>query len=223
MPEQKNFKPSEPGSPFWGRRGSYFQFKEFTIHQDKCAMKVCTDACILGAWVANTIEASSIKNILDIGCGTGLLSLMLAQKIEASIEAIEINLDAANQATENISNSPWSENIQVIHTSLQNFISSKKYDLIISNPPFYEDDLRSGDEHKNAAKHDTALKLVELILFVKDHLADKGIFAVLLPFQRVNYFEKRVNEYGLFIQEKLLIKQSPQHDFLLSPTSVMFS
>ena len=176
-------------------------------------MKVCTDACILGAWTANTIKASSINNILDIGCGTGLLSLMLAQKIGACIEAIEINQDAANQAAENISNTAWAKNIKVIHTSLQNFIPLKKYDLIISNPPFYEDDLRSEDENKNAAKHDTTLKLEELILFVNEHLADKGTFAVLLPFQRVNYFEKMVNEHGLFIQEKLFIKQSPQHDF----------
>ncbi len=176
-------------------------------------MKVCTDACVLGAWTANVMEESGVKNILDIGCGTGLLSLMLAQKINASIDAIEINPDAASQATENISVSPWNEKINVINISLHNFIPQKKYDLIICNPPFYEDDLRSGDEHKNAAKHDTTLKLEELVLFVKEHLGDKGILAVLLPFQRVNYFEKKVNEHGLFIKEKLFIKQSPQHNF----------
>ncbi|MEP7166107.1 MAG: methyltransferase [Ferruginibacter sp.] len=192
---------------------NFFRFKQFTIQQERCAMKVCTDACILGAWTANTIDPSFVKNILDIGCGTGLLSLMLAQKIDANIDAIEINKEAASQAEENISNTAWSKNIQAIHTSLQDFVPLKKYELIISNPPFYEDDLRSGDEHKDAAKHDTTLKLEELILFIKKQLSDKGIFAVLLPFQRVDYFEKKVNEHGLFLQEKLLIKQSPQHDF----------
>ena len=176
-------------------------------------MKVCTDACLLGAWTAAKMQDSTVKNVLDIGCGTGLLSLMLAQKINAAIDAIEINQDAFMQATENISNSVWQENIKIIHSSLQRFVSQKKYDLIICNPPFYEDDLRSDDENKNAAKHDTSLRLEELILFVKEHLNDTGAFAILLPFHRMSYLEKTANGSGLFAEEKLLIKQSPQHEY----------
>ena len=134
---------------------TYFQFKQFTIHQDKCAMKVCTDACMLGAWTAGKLGGSGINNILDIGCGTGLLSLMLSQKINASIDAVEIDADAAKQAGENISASPWAANIRVIHTSLQEFMPKKKYDLIICNPPFYENDLRSEHENKNVDRKRT--------------------------------------------------------------------
>ena len=176
-------------------------------------MKVCTDACLLGAWTADKMQGLTVKNVLDIGCGTGLLSLMLAQKVNTAIDAIEINQDASMQAAENISNSTWQENIKIIHSSLQNFISQKKYDLIICNPPFYEDDLRSDDENKNAAKHDTSLRLEELILFVKGHLNDAGYFTLLLPFHRTAYLEKMANGSGLFVAEKLLIKQSTHHEY----------
>lgn len=179
-------------------------------------MKVCTDACMLGAWMAGKLGGSGINNILDIGCGTGLLSLMLSQKINASIDAIEIDTDTAKQAGENISASPWAANIRVIHTSLQEFIPQKKYDLIICNPPFYENDLRSEHENKNVAKHDITLKLEELLLFVKEHLFDEGVFALLLPFHRVVYLEKISNGQGLFVLEKLLVKQSTQHDYFRS-------
>jgi tRNA1Val (adenine37-N6)-methyltransferase len=219
MPEQKKIKMSEPGSPLRRRRGepnSFFQFKQFTIQQDRCAMKVCTDACILGAWVADKMEGAVVKNILDIGSGTGLLSLMLAQKIDAETDAIEINEDAAIQAIENISGSAWAEKINVINISLQDIIPQKKYDLIICNPPFYENDLRSGDEHKNAAKHDLTLRLDELLLFVKKYLETEGYLFLLLPFHRTAYLERTVNEQGLFVQEKLLIKQSPGHAYFRS-------
>ena len=196
----------------------YFQFKQFSIQQDKCAMKVCTDACILGAFTANKMNGPVIKNTLDIGSGTGLLSLMLAQKINTTIDSIEINQDAAKQAAENISGSPWSENIRVIHISLQDFTPRKKYDLIICNPPFYENDLKSNDEIKNVAKHDTTLKLDELISFVKKYLDIEGNFFLLLPFHRTAYLDRAANDHGLFIHEKLLVKQSPTHNYFRSIT-----
>lgn len=184
-------------------------------------MKVCTDACMLGAWTAGKLGGSGINNILDIGCGTGLLSLMLSQKINASIDAIEIDPGAAKQAGENISASPWASNIRVIHTSLQEFIPQKKYDLIICNPPFYEDDLKSAFENKNAAKHDTRLKLGELVLFVKSFLNDEGRFVLLLPYHRTVYFEKMATANGFFVHERLLVKQSPKHEYFRSV--IMFS
>jgi len=195
---------------------NYFQFKQFTIYQDKCAMKVCTDACILGAWTAKKIEYSSINNILDIGSGTGLLSLMLAQKTTAAIDAVEIDESAATQAAENIAGSLWANRIKVVHASIKDFNPAVKYDLIICNPPFYEDDLRSADETKNAAKHDTALKLNELIFCIKENLADTGIATILLPFHRMAYFEKAAVGSSLFIREKLLVKQTAKHNYFRS-------
>ncbi len=195
---------------------NYFQFKQFIIHQDNCAMKVCTDACVLGAWAAERMKGSPVKNILDIGSGTGLLSLMLAQKISASIDAIEIDPLAAEQAKENVLNSIWHDNIHVIQTDLRNFIPGIKYDLIISNPPFFEDDLRSGNEQKNAAKHDSTLKLQELIQAAADHLDENGCFIVLLPFHRTGYFEEQGKIKNMFVKEKLFISQSTAHDHFRS-------
>ena len=191
----------------------FFQFKQFIIQQDKCAMKVCTDACLFGAWVADELKDVIVQNILDIGSGTGLLSLMLAQKINAQIEAIEINNAAALQSAENILASPWHQNIKLINRSVQDFIPEKKYDLIISNPPFYEDDLRSPDENKNAAKHDTTFRLEELISISGKYLTDQGTLALLLPFHRADYLEKITKDHKLFIQKKLLVKHSTKHHY----------
>lgn len=181
-------------------------------------MKVCTDACLLGAWVAHKMRGLNrgIKNILDIGTGTGLLALMLAQKTNAAIDAIEINKDAAQQAKENFMLSPWADKIHIHPAAIQQFAAFKKYDLIISNPPFFEDDLRSNDAHKNAAKHDTALTLQQLIDAFKQHLADDGCAFVLLPYHRTNYCKAIAANAGLFVNEILLVKQSPQHHFFRS-------
>lgn len=175
-------------------------------------MKVCTDACVFGAWIADRMKPFRVADILDIGCGTGLLGLMLVQQLHATVDAIEIDPAAAEQANENALLSPWPENIHVILADIMRFVPGKKYDLIISNPPFYEDDLRSGNKQKDAAKHDTALRLEELVSFVNKHITAEGKFAVLLPFHRSSYFERTANEAGFFVQEKLLMKQSPGHD-----------
>lgn len=195
----------------------YFSFKQFTIQQEKCAMKVCTDACILGAWTAGKLQHfPSIQTILDIGCGTGLLSLMLAQKTSAHIDAVEIDADAANQAKENVDQSPWKERINVIHNSIQDFTPETTYDLIISNPPFFEDDLRSPDKSKNDSKHDTSLKLDELVDCIKKNLSNNGIAAVLIPFHRTDHLAILIKERGLHIIESLFIKQTPSHHYFRS-------
>ena len=138
---------------------------------------------------------------------------MLAQRFLATIDALEINEDAALQAAENFAASPWGENIRVIHASLHDFIPSATYSLIISNPPFYEDDLHSIDENKNAAHHGTTLKLAALILFVNDHLDINGSFSLLIPFRRLAYLESIAAAAGLYVREKLLIRQSPSHEY----------
>ena len=178
-------------------------------------MKVCTDACLFGAYTANTIQhsASGIQHILDIGTGTGLLSLMLAQKINSIIDAVEIDEAAYQQAKENFKASPWASRLNVFNTDILHYTTGKKYDCIISNPPFFEDDLKSVDEGKNIAKHDNALTLTRLLAVINEHLATNGLFAVLLPFHRVDHFEKESLAHGYHLIQKALIKHTVTHPY----------
>ena len=164
---------------------SFFQFKQFTVQQEKCAMKVSTDACLLGALVDENL---SPKNILDIGSGTGLLSLMMAQKFSAAkIDAVEIEENAFEQTQENFFNSLWKDRLKVHYSSIQNFAKEnqhKKFDLIISNPPFFENDLLSPNKNVNTAKHSTELSLSELIDCSFELLNEDGVIYLLLPLRR---------------------------------------
>ena len=194
---------------------TWFQFKQFTIHQENTAMKVCTDACLFGAWVSNKIELNEINadNILDIGCGTGLLSLMLAQKTQAQIDAVEIDKNAFIQAKENINLTEWKEQINIHHGSIIDFKSPKKYGLIICNPPFYENQLKSVNAARNKAMHATTLSYEDLIFVLKNNLSQGGSAAVLLPYYAVNKFEETLSNHQLFIYEKCNVAHSPKHPF----------
>ena len=193
----------------------YFQFKKFIIHQDRCSMKVCTDSCLFGAWIASAIEDKNIsaETILDIGTGTGLLSLMLAQKTNAGIDAVEIDTNAFEQAIQNVNASPWNKQIKVFKADIKKWDASLKYDLIVSNPPFYQNDLLPEDDAKNVAKHSTALSLKELITITKNLLNENGTFAVLLPWFRTRLFENLATKYSLFVKEKMEVKQTPSHNY----------
>lgn len=192
---------------------NYFQFKQFTVFQDKCAMKVCTDACLFGAVLPSNSFTGEFK-VLDIGTGTGLLSLMYAQKNpQAIIDAIEIDNAAAGQARDNFSSSPWAKRLHITNTDVLDLPAEKKYDHIFSNPPFFEDDLHSPDAGKNNAKHDTALSLVQLLETVNRLLNNEGSFAVLLPFKRLDYFIEEALKYDLHLSQQILVKQTPAHDF----------
>jgi len=200
---------------------TFFHFKKFTIHQDKCAMKVCTDACIFGAWVADTIKNGllPIKNVLDIGTGTGLLSLMIAQKnATAIIDAVEIDKDATQQAKENFDTSPWKERLTIYNTSIQQFNSSRKkvYDFIISNPPFFENDLKSNDAKRNIALHSKNLNMEELFQYASYHINDKGFFAILVPHHRCNYVEKIAANTMFYLNQKVVVKQTANHNYFRS-------
>lgn len=174
-------------------------------------MKVCTDACLFGAFVANC--QLPIAHCLDVGTGTGLLSLMYAQKNPyALIDAVEINAAATLQAKENFEASPWKGRLHIINADIKDLENDKKYDLIISNPPFFEDDLRSNDKAKNAAKHDTTLSLEELLKVIEAKLSIDGSFAVLLPYHRVGYFETEAAKLNFHLSHKILVKQTPTHD-----------
>jgi tRNA1Val (adenine37-N6)-methyltransferase len=204
---------------------SWFQFKQFIIHQDKCAMKVCTDACILGAWVAQKIKEKRItaKNVLDIGCGTGLLSLMIAQNTAGKIDAVEIVAEAFEQAKENAAAANRSEQVEIFKTAVQDFNPHKKYDLIVCNPPFYEDDLKSPEPDKNTAMHSHALLLKDFPAIIKNFLQSAGNAFVLLPYSRYDYFTEITKEQGLYINEILIIghnKQKPPNRVVLTISNI---
>jgi tRNA1Val (adenine37-N6)-methyltransferase len=190
----------------------YFKFKMFTVFHDRCAMKVTTDACLFGAWCAEEIKHSSRKNysLLDIGTGTGLLSLMIAQKNNCIINAIEIDKSAAQQATENIEASPWNERISVHQKNILQH-SGKEYSVIVSNPPFYENELQSTDERKNEAHHGAGLTFNELFSYLEKHLLTNGNFYLLLPYKRIEEAEKIIREKGLFVEKKVIVSTSPNH------------
>ena len=177
-------------------------------------MKVCTDACIFGAWFAR--KNLSAKNILDIGSGTGLLLLMLAQQQEAHIEGIEIDSSSFEQLKENVEQSKWANRVSVHHGDIRNLKSSNKYDFIISNPPFHENSLSSPSRTANLARHSTELKLEELVADIDRLLNEEGTFAVLLPYYRTTYFEELAREKNFHLVEKILVKQSPSHKYFRS-------
>lgn len=189
---------------------SYFQFKQFLIQQDQCAMKVCTDSCLFGAWIP--LE-KDIHTILDIGTGTALLSLMLAQRSDAEIDSIEIEDNAYRQAEENISISPWKDRIRVHHGDIRDHEFDKKFDLIICNPPFYEKEMRSDLYTEKIAKHSLHLSLEDLLRSMDELLKENGKFAILLPYYRKEEFEKAAAEFSFYPANILLIKPTPKHVF----------
>lgn len=178
-------------------------------------MKVCTDACILGAWFAD--KAPGYARVLDIGSGTGLLMLMLAQKHKGEICGIEIDLDAFRQLKDNIAGSPWRQQIKVYPGDVRSFSFPEKFDFIISNPPFYEHDLVASSPSANLARHSKELNLSELLAAIDKNLAHNGSFGVLLPYHRTAWFEiQAATRHGFTLKEKLLVRQTPRHEFFRS-------
>ena len=204
---------------------SYFQFKQFTVHQDKCAMKVTTDGCLFGGFVANRNNNSTlvINNCLDIGTGTGLLSLLLAQKKDCFIDAIEIDLAASEQAKENSESSSFVNKINIIQADARKFSFEKKYDLIISNPPFYEKELKGDEEKKNIAHHREELPLTDLLTIIKDNLNTNGKFYLLLPFKRNEEIKKLIAANNFQIETIIYIRQTVNHDYFRIIVSGKFS
>lgn len=174
-------------------------------------MKVCTDSCILGAWFAQ--KTAGKKRILDIGAGSGLLSLMLAQKSEAAIDAIEIDPSSFQQLNQNIADSPWKDNITAIKGDAATYTFPAQYDFIITNPPFYEGDLLSPEKQKNIAKHHTGLTLQQLTGVIENNLSPDGSFGILLPFHRTDVYKTIARKSGFFLHEQLFVRQTPGHDY----------
>jgi tRNA1Val (adenine37-N6)-methyltransferase len=151
--------------------------------------------------------------VLDIGTGTGLLTLMLAQKMNASFDAVEIDDHAFEQASQNFAESDWKDRISIHHNDITQFSASQKFDLIVSNPPFYEKDLKS-DKHKiNLARHDSSLTLSALLQTCNALLANEGSVVLLLPYHRLADLEKEAQTNGLHIVRLLQMKQTNTHNY----------
>lgn len=186
-----------------------FQFQQFTVAQDKCAMKVGTDGILLGAW-APTEEA---QHILDIGAGTGLIGLMVAQRTEEGrVVLVEVDQDAAAQATENVQNSPFSQRIEVVRSSIQDYAAriTTKFDLIVSNPPFFTGGVISEQEGRANVRHTLKLSHGDLLRSVQRLLAPTGSFCVVLSWLEGLRFVELAEEYQLYPHR--LAKVSPHPD-----------
>jgi tRNA1Val (adenine37-N6)-methyltransferase len=192
----------------------YFKFKQFTIRQDRCAMKVSTDACIFGAWLASLKLAA--REILDIGSGTGLLMAMLAQQWEGRFTGIEIDEAAARQASVNLADTPWSGRLAVVQGDVRRYPFEHSFDCILSNPPFYERQLTSEDGRVNLARHSSQLTLEALMTAIRANLEPGGHVAILLPFDRAAAWTGLAIRQGLWLRQRLDLRQTPDHGFFRS-------
>jgi tRNA1Val (adenine37-N6)-methyltransferase len=183
---------------------STFVFKQFNIQQDKCAMKIGTDAVLIGAWV----ETKDASSILDIGTGTGIIAIMLAQKSTAKIDAIDMELSAYEQAAENVRFCKWNEQINVHHATFQEYNSriNHKYDLIVSNPPYFVDSSKAHGEERTHARHNDHLPFEELVKGVSKVLQPKGRFCVILPKQEAAQLRAIAERHGLHLSKLLRVK-----------------
>jgi tRNA1Val (adenine37-N6)-methyltransferase len=173
----------------------YFRFKQFTVWQQHCAMKVNTLGCILGAYAKHDHPST----ILDIGTGTGLIALMLAQQyLSARIQALEIDANAARQASENVLRSPWSDRIVVHPVDAKDYRPADRFDLIVSNPPFFEKHLRTADSRINLARHDSGLTAQQLLEVVVRLLSEGGAFFLVLPPSSMERFSEMARHERLF-------------------------
>ncbi len=200
-----------------------FKFKEFTVNQDQCAMKIGTDGVLLGAWA---FIKENPFSILDIGAGTGVLSLMLAQRSGAEvIDAIEIDDSAYEQCVSNFENSPWGDRLFCYHASFQEFAEEieDKYDLIISNPPFYSENYKTENEQRDLARFQDALPFEHLLQGVSHLLDEEGRFCVVIPYAEESHFMSLASSFKLFTNRVLHIKGTPSSEIKRSLIEFSFN
>jgi tRNA1Val (adenine37-N6)-methyltransferase len=192
-------------------RNNYFRFKEFTIIQQYAAMKVGVDSVLLGAWT-NIADA---RNILDVGTGTGLLALMMAQRSDSDINAVEIDEAACHEARMNMDSSPWGSRITLHHISFQDFSAQtdRRFDIIISNPPYFENSSLPEDPKKVAARHTKNLSYRELIHYSTKLLTYSGTLSVILPTENSVSFVQIAAEKGLYLSRETWVKHHPKKPF----------
>ena len=189
-----------------------FKFKEFSVNQDQCAMKIGTDAVLLGAWTSLETHPFSV---LDIGSGSGILALMIAQRSEAqTIEAIEIDDNAYEQCSSNFENSPWADRLFCFHASLLEFVEEvdDEFDLIICNPPFYSEDYKTNNATRDLARFNDAMPFEHLIYAVAHLLSENGIFSVIIPFKEESRIIDLASKVGLFLNRSLHVKGNPDSE-----------
>lgn len=192
----------------------YFRFKQFTVYHDQCAMKVCTDACLFGAYTARFLTQHNItpQRVLDAGAGTGLLSLMLAQQSNCPIDAVEIEYADHQQCNENFEQSAWAGRLNATWSDIKKFQTTHRYSLIISNPPFFENDLKPEQPQKQRAKHEHSLSLEALFTETERLLVPDGYFALLLPRHRETEAGMVAKKHGLYPIQIARVCQTPVHN-----------
>lgn len=196
-----------------------FQFKQFTIFQDKTAMKIGTDGVLLGAFISE----KNPKKIVDIGTGTGLIALMMAQKYaRAKIDAIEIELEAYVQAKENFSNSKWSNRFNIFHQDFKNFKPNYVYDLVVSNPPFYNSTFKKLEQKRATARHTQGLSFFDLLEKTASLLSPNGSFYVIIPFYEEADFVVLAKSFGLFPEKILHVKGNNESEIKRSVLKFTF-
>ena len=186
----------------------YFQFRQFTVHQQHCAMKVGTDGTLLGAWA---LASESPCRILDIGTGTGLIALMMAQRYpQAKVTAIDIDDGAVRQSKENVSASPFVDRINVIKADVLTFEEEEKYDSIVCNPPFFEDSLTCPDPQRTEARHTVSLGYRQLMEVAFRLLKDDGRFSLIIPSDCRERLESEAHLRGFFLSRVCSIQTTPK-------------
>ncbi|MCM4173635.1 methyltransferase domain-containing protein [Arenibacter sp. TNZ] len=199
-----------------------FQFKQFQIHQDRCAMKVGTDGVLLGAWTSLQHQPESI---LDIGSGTGVIALMLAQRSNAdTVDAIEINEDAYEQCMDNFESSDWADRLFCYHAALDEFVDEldDEYDLIVSNPPFYSEMVSSGDESRDLARQNQSLPFEELLSGVAKLMSNNGTFSTIIPYKEEQVFLEKARIFNLFPKRITRVKGNPDSELKRSLIEFQF-
>ena len=198
-----------------GRSGRRIQqFKQFRVHDDACGMKVGTDALLLGSW-AGTDAGQAVTRILDIGTGSGVLALMLAQRFpDATVDAVELEPEAAQQAAENAARSPFSKRIQVHQRAIQGW--SEETDLIVCNPPFFHNHPKSQDRKRNLARHDDTLPLRVLFATASACLREEGSFDLVFPEDRAQEVAVEAQKHGFMLHAKIQLRATPAHEVIRS-------
>lgn len=203
-----------------------FQFKEFTVHQDKTAMKIGTDAVLLGAWCD---LGEYPDTMLDVGSGTGVISLMLAQRSDAmTIDAVEVDESAYEQTVENFEQSAWGDRLFCYNASFVEFVEEmaeeeEEYDIIISNPPFYTDDYETEYVARNKARFTSSLSFEELVQGVSEILSENGRFSTIIPFKEEENFIKLAKKHNLYLNRVCRVKGNPMSEIKRSLLEFSFT
>lgn len=185
---------------------SYFKFKQFTIEQGGCAMKVGTDGCLLGGW----FDCSQSQRILDVGTGSGLIAIMAAQRCNAMVTGIEIDNEAALQAKDNVKNSPWCDRVEIIKKDLLEYVPEELFDTIVSNPPYFVNSMKCDDASRTLARHSDSLGSEEFFACADRLLAPHGKVSIVIPCDIAEEWRRSAKGYGFVASRIAYIKTTPR-------------